>query len=221
MNFKKGRRKTGILGGTFDPVHNGHLAVAELVLNQLRLDRILFIPAARPPHKPQAAITPFSQRSAMLEQALADYPQFELCSIEENRPGPSYSIDTIRQLARQSSKAEAFFFIVGLDAFVEINTWKEWRKLPKLASLVIINRYSPRSVDSAAIIPRLFSGYKEKKKGTWSAEKGNNIYFLAMNPLPVSSTEIREKVRAGKPISRLTPDRVAKYIRTYGFYQDS
>ncbi len=220
MSLKKDRRKTGILGGTFDPVHNGHLAVAELVLNQLRLDRILFIPAARPPHKPQAAITPFSRRSAMLELALADYPRFELCSIEENRPGPSYSIDTIRQLAGQSSETEAFFFIIGLDAFVEINTWKEWQKLPKLASLVVINRYSPRSVDSAAIIPRLFSGYKEKKKGTWSTEKGNSIYFPAMEPLSVSSTEIREKIKAGKPISRLTPDRVEEYIRTHGLYRD-
>ena len=211
------RQGIGILGGTFDPVHNGHLTVAGLVLKRLKLHRILFIPAARPPHKHSGAITPFSDRAAMLAVALADNPCFELCALEENRPGPSYSIDTLREL-RKIMPAADLYFIIGLDAFAEITSWKEWQGLPELASLVVINRSGIKGDDSSSLIPRLFPGYREEKKGVWT-KAGQIVYFLDMEPVPVSSTEIRAEVRAGKSIRGLLPPAVEDYIYQQRLYR--
>ncbi len=218
MDQAEGRRRTGILGGTFDPVHNGHLSGATIVLDRLGLDRVLFIPAARPPHKYKGLITPFRQRAAMLELALAADSRFELCAIEENRPGPSYSVDTLRELRRLFPNDD-FFFVIGLDAFAEINTWKEWRKLPELAALVVLNRSPAENGSFPALMFRFLPGYKERESGTWTAAAGNDIYFLALEPLAFSSTEIRARAGAGQDLKGLTSDGVADYIRRQGLYE--
>jgi nicotinate-nucleotide adenylyltransferase len=212
------RQRVGILGGTFDPVHNGHLAVADLALERLKLDRILFIPAARPPHKHSGAITPFPVRSALLEQALAGNSSFELCTIEKNRPGPSFSVDTLRELRGSMADAD-FFFIIGLDAFAEINTWKEWQKIPELAALVVINRLARQVGDVSVLVSRLFPGWRQAERGMWTAGDYENIYFIEMQPLDVSSTGIREKLRQGRSIKGLTPVAVREYIKRYRLYR--
>ena len=218
MTSRQSGRRTGILGGTFDPVHNGHLAVARLALERLKLDRVMFIPAARPPHKRAGAITSFAHRAAMLELALGAEPCFELCRIEEKRPGPSYSIDTLRQLRRLFAD-DRFFFIIGLDAFAEIDSWKEWRQLPRFTSFAVINRSGPEKFAGREIIPRLFPRCRQEEKNIWSIVAGGKICFLDMEPLPVSSTRIRTRIRAGRSVNDLTPAAVADYIYRNHLYR--
>ena len=210
--------RIGLLGGTFDPVHLGHLAVAETVLSRLQLGRVLFIPAARPPHKTDFNITSFSQRASMLELALALFPRYELCPLEEDRPGLSFSIDTLRELRQRFGGEARFFFIIGFDAFAEINSWKEWDHLLDLSAIVVINRPSHDGENMDELVSRLFPGYREGEAGVWSAEQGENIYSLSMQPVSISSTEIRRRVRAGESVASLVSINVEEYIRDHGLY---
>ena len=138
------KQKIGLLGGTFDPVHNGHLAVANHVQLALKLDSILFIPAALPPHKPGhddgREISSFIHRLTMLEKAIVKNSSFAVSDIEGKRSSPSYSIDTIKILISQIGKQADLFFIIGLDAFLEIDTWKHYKDLPDLVNFVVISR---------------------------------------------------------------------------------
>ena len=210
--------RIGLLGGTFDPVHLGHLAVAETVLSRLQLGRMLFIPAARPPHKTDFSITSFSQRAAMLELALVPFFSYELCLLEEERPGLSFSIDTLRELRQRFGGEARFFFIIGFDAFAEINSWKEWNHLLDLTAIVVINRPSHDGGNMDELVSRLFPGYREGAAGVWSAETGENIYSLAMEPVSISSTEIRRRVRAGESVASQVSPGVGQYIRDHDLY---
>jgi nicotinate-nucleotide adenylyltransferase len=215
---KRQEPRIGLLGGTFDPVHLGHLAVVETVLPCLQLDRMLFIPAARPPHKTGFSITSFSERAAMLKLALASFPCYELCPLEEDRPGLSFSIDTLRELRQRFGRKSRFFFIIGFDAFAEINSWKEWEHLLDLTAIVVINRPSHDGGNMAELVSRLFPGYREGAAVVWAAETGENIYSLSMEPVSISSTEIRRRVQAGESIASLVSADVEQYIRDHALY---
>ena len=218
------REKIGLLGGTFDPVHNGHLAVAQHVLQALALDSIWFIPAALPPHKASHAdggsISAFSHRSAMLALALAGYSAFVLSDIEAERPSPSYSIDTINLLHARLKETTDLYFIIGGDAFLEITTWKKYRELPDLVHFVVISRPAYDSGEIGECIRRNFAGYaSDPSRRTWSSPSSRGSFILLqMEPVPISSTEIRERVRDGKDIRGLVPSAVADYIRKNHLY---
>ena len=218
------REKIGLLGGTFDPVHNGHLAVASYVLETIGLASILFIPAALPPHKTSHVdglhITSFSHRYTMLEKAIAQHNSFAVSDIEAKRPTPSYSIDTIKILISKLGKQTELYFIIGADAFLEIDTWKQFRELPNIVNFVIISRpgYPPDKVGE--VIRQNFPGYTyDPVTETWSYRQGKGAFILKhMEPVAVSSTQIRKKVRDGKEITGLVPQPVEKYIRQQGLY---
>ena len=132
--------RLGVLGGTFDPVHNGHLAMADHLLNTCRLDSLLFIPAARPPHKDHLQTTPFDDRLTMLEIAVRSDQRFMVSDLEAHRDGPSYSIDTLIEMKKMLADEVQLFFIIGVDAFVELNSWKNPRGLTDYANLLVIDR---------------------------------------------------------------------------------
>jgi nicotinate-nucleotide adenylyltransferase len=217
-------KKIGLLGGTFDPIHNGHLAVANHVLETLGLDSIWFIPAALPPHKDGHAdgrdITSFEQRHAMLQKAIADNSSFVVSDIEAKRSAPSYSIDTINILLQQISKQTDLFFIIGFDAFLEIDTWKQYKDLPLLINFVIISRpgFPPDKVGE--VISQNFGGYKtDTSHETWISSHSKGAFILQhMEPVPISSTEIRNKVKNGKNITGLVPHTVEDYIKQQRLY---
>jgi nicotinate-nucleotide adenylyltransferase len=213
--------RVGILGGTFDPVHNGHLAVAEAVRQALSLSSILFVPAFLPPHKPTYTISPFARRAAMLELAVANTPGFSVSRLEAERVGPSYSIDTLRTLAQSLGKQVHLFFIIGMDAFAEIHTWKAYRELLNYASFVVIGRPDHCQQSCGQTVAANFSGYTlNESQGCWRGESGQGgIYPVAMVPVKVSSTEIREAVRQGKEIVTLVPSAVADYIAAQSLYR--
>ncbi|MBU0479873.1 MAG: nicotinate-nucleotide adenylyltransferase [Proteobacteria bacterium] len=212
--------RTGVLGGTFDPVHLGHLAVAEHAFASLQLNRVLFIPAARPPHKPDLKITPFVHRAAMLELALQDRPGFVLSTMEEKRSGPSFSVDTLRELRSVLGEAEKIFFLIGMDAFAEIATWKNYRLLPELCDLVVIDRPD----FPLELMKKTVSLFDPDPPGTAGSPGRNRVragafHALAMEPVDISSTRIRKTVGEGGAVRGLVPPGVADYIEKKGLYR--
>jgi nicotinate-nucleotide adenylyltransferase len=213
-----------LLGGTFDPVHNGHLAVANHVMQALKLASIWFIPASQPPHKDGhddgRKFSSFAHRRAMLERAISDYPAYVVSDIEAKRSAPSYSIDTIKILLQQRRPQADLYFIIGADAFLEINTWKQYKELPSLVSFVIISRpgYPPDKVGE--VISSSFSNYTyNSTQQIWSAQQCKGLFILQhMEPVPISSTEIRKKVRRGEDIAGLVPEAVEAYIKKHNLY---
>lgn len=217
-------KKIGLLGGTFDPVHNGHLAVAHHVLHELALDSIWFIPAALPPHKDGHGdgreISSFSHRIAMLERAVSPYCAFVISDIEAKRSTPSYSIDTINILLQQTGPEDEVYFIIGADAFFEIGTWKRYKELPVLVSFVIISRpgFGPDTIES--VIRKTFPGFTYNVlTKSWNSLHCKGSFILQhMEPVPISSTEIRNKVRTGEDITGLVPAAVEDYILSRKLY---
>lgn len=213
--------RVGILGGTFDPVHNGHLAVAEAVRQALDLSCILFIPAFLPPHKPTYTISAFEHRLAMLELAVADRPGFQVSRLEAEREGPSYSIDTLKALRVWLGLEAELFFIIGMDAFAEIHTWKANRELLDHASFVVIGRPDHCQHSCGQTVAANFPGYAfNEAAGCWQGKPGQGaIHPVVMPPVKVSSTEIREAVRQGRSIGDIVPAAVADYIKARGLYR--
>jgi nicotinate-nucleotide adenylyltransferase len=212
-------KRIGVLGGTFDPVHLGHLALARFVRQSLGLDRLLFIPAARPPHKLQTDLSPFAARYEMLQLALRREPEFTVSDMEVARRGPSYSVDTLAQLHRLAGDGERFFFIIGLDAFLELQTWKNYRELPRLADLVVINRAEYPFEQALVTIQSLGNYRYDQDCSCWrTVDLPGRIYQLTMEPVEISSTMVRQAVAAGQPLKGLVPPEVARYIREHRLY---
>jgi nicotinate-nucleotide adenylyltransferase len=217
--------KIGVLGGTFDPVHNGHLAVAGHVLQALALDSVWFIPASKPPHKPGhqegRKISSLKHRVTMLQKALNPYPDFVISDIEAKRATPSYSIDTINILVRQMGPEADLYFVIGADAFLEIDTWKRFRELPVLVNLVIISRPGSPFDKVEAVIRHSYTGYRyDPRQKTWNSPDNKGSFILQpMVPVPISSTQIREKVGRGEDIAGLVPSAVADYIKQHKLYK--
>ena len=227
MQTAERKQQIGLLGGTFDPVHKGHLAVAHHILHTLGLDAIWFIPAAIPPHKFEHAdggqITDFQDRVAMLEKALAPFDEFQINLIESERTSPSYSIETIIELQKRTASNAEFFFIIGVDAFAEINTWKRYRELTDFVDLVIISR-GVNDVESVEKIIRAeFLDYqKGPLENIWYSENHKGLLKLVpMEPVPISSTMVRERVREDLNFSEVVPSAVEEYIRTKKIYREN
>jgi len=195
--------KVGVLGGTFDPLHLGHLRAAEVARDELSLECVLFVPARNPPHKPGDAVTDASARVAMLELALADEEGFELSSIEIERGGRSYTIETLDELQRNLPDAD-YWFITGSDAFMEIRTWKDWEGLLQRYAFAVNERPGFGLEEAARAVP---SSLHER------------VVFLQPKMLNVSSTEIRSSVRDGRSIRFLVPGVVDDYIRRNRLYE--
>jgi nicotinate-nucleotide adenylyltransferase len=213
--------RIGVLGGTFDPVHNGHLAVAGHVLNMFRLDSLLFIPAARPPHKGHIETTPFFDRLKMLELAVRVNDRFLVSNLEAQREGPSYSIDTLIGLKNIVTDTAQLFFIIGTDAFAELNTWKKYRELTDHANLLIIDRPDYPLAMVSGMIKQLGDYSFDPGLACWtSPEHPGSIYSLAIPPIDISSTDIRARIAKGQVLADLVPSSVDRYIAENCLYQD-
>lgn len=208
-----------MLGGTFDPVHLGHLAVARFVLGKLELDEFLFIPAARPPHKLHTTTTPFADRLAMLKLALRDLPQFQVSDLEAARQGPSYSVDTLEELGSLYGPAVRLVFVIGMDAFLEVDTWRDFARLPSLADLVVIKRAAYPVEPVGAVVARLGNYRYDAATYSWSCAGLGRISLLAMPPVEISSTMVRMAATAGKALDHLVAPPVAAYIAEHRLYR--
>ena len=191
------------MGGTFDPIHVGHLAIAEEAREALSLDLVLFVPAGQPPHKPAGAVTPVEHRFAMVELAIADNRAFGLSRIEVERPGPSYTIDTIEALARDE---DDLVLILSAETFAELPSWHEPERLFDAARMAVVPREGYPAPDPAWLA-EAFPGRAER------------VDYLEGPRLGLSSTAIRARVAAGRSIRYLVPDMVEAYILDKQLYR--
>ena len=195
--------RVGVLGGTFDPVHNGHLHIARSLRQALDLDRIVWVPAGRPPHKAGQIVSSDRDRLAMLRLALAESPFDEISTVDIDRAGPSYTADTLELLQEQLAPAR-LVFLIGEDSLRDLPTWHDPDRIVSAAELAVAGR---PGIDAdletvAHAIPRI----RER------------VHIVPMEELAISSSEIRQRVRAGEPLTGLVPPAVAEYIRNHALY---
>ena len=211
--------KIGILGGTFDPIHLGHLRTAEEVGEKLGLEKVFLIPSASPPHKTNNPVTPFKHRLAMARMASRPSTLLEALDLEGNRPGLSYTIETLKELQQMYNPEPELFFILGNDAFLEIETWREYQKLFDYAHFVVIQRAGHEEEMFDSFLVRLRQDItKTKDPGVYTTSAGMIIMIMTSTFLEISSTRIRKTVADGRSIHFLVPDTVRKYILQEGLY---
>lgn len=213
--------KIGILGGTFNPIHLAHLRIAEEVRENLALDRVLFIPAAAPPHKLMQGELPFAKRCELVRMAVTDNPVFELSQIEGEREGKSYSIDTLRSL-RERHPYDELFFIIGSDSFLEFSTWHEYRSIFEIASIVVVERPGAQVKSLADSLPAgVYSDFTRVPDANRLIHRsGHQVHYFGECLLDISSTRIRTLARQGRTIRYLVPEAVERYIMEQGLYAD-
>jgi len=222
--------RAGIFGGTFNPIHNGHLQVVQDVKRVFALDQVYLIPAAIPPHKSPKAIAPPQHRFHMIDIALAPFPGLHACNVELQRQGPSYTIDTVKSfLRRPQTNRMAYFYIIGQDAFLDIHTWNSFKTLLKSVPFIVMKRPLSNETPGIDQWQEALSAYLWRilsKHYTFNIQTHcfqhplyQAIYPVDVTPMPISSTDVRRALKTGRSISRLVPDAVAAYIRNKGLYQ--
>jgi nicotinate-nucleotide adenylyltransferase len=219
--------RLGIFGGTFDPIHRGHLQVAEDVLQRYDLDQIWIIPCAQPPHKSAGALASAQDRLEMVRIALKDLRALRVSDVEIQRSGTSYTIDTLTAFSKEFGHGTQLFFLVGVDAFLEIHTWKSYRQLFTRAAFIVMTR--PDSVKQSSSLPKLAlnyahqhisDGYILSKDGTALQHPEKHPILLApVTPVAIASTRIRDMVRNGQPIDQWVGSGVSEYIVRKGIYR--
>jgi nicotinate-nucleotide adenylyltransferase len=204
--------RIGIFGGSFNPIHLAHLILAERALQERALDRILFIPALRPPHKPQRPVAPAEHRMRMVELAIEGNPAFEASRIELERRGPSYTLVTVRQLRESLGPAAELFLLLGADSVHDIPTWWRAQELVREVEIIAFERPGYSLEEDIEALAGLF--------GEGWVRKVQELKVQA--PLiGISATEIRERVRAGKSIRYMVPEAVRQHIFQYSLYAGS
>jgi nicotinate-nucleotide adenylyltransferase len=213
--------RIAVFGGSFNPIHYGHLLLADDLLEILGLERVLFVPAKHPPHKDPARLAPAEDRLAMVRLATAGHRGFDVSDIELRRPGPSYTVDTLAALARPG---DALFLIVGSETFLDLLSWREPRRVAQLARLVIVPRVgSPFDADSEAAQKVLREigvegGFTHVDGDGRVPERGVIVSRAAS--MPISASELRRRVREGRSLAFRLPPAVADYIAAHGLYQE-
>lgn len=192
-----------VFQGTFNPIHNAHLRVGEFVVTHYNFDKLIFIPAANPPHKHLEEINPI-HRLKMVELAIKTNPKFELSDIEYKRAGKSYTYLTINELYNQYKVSSKIKFIIGTDAFERIESWYETDKLKELVKFIVFIRED---------------NFKSSKYD-YLKDKGYDFEFQSLSFEDISSTELREKIKGGEDISQYVPNAVKEYILENGLYKD-
>jgi len=206
-------KRIGILGGSFNPVHNAHLRLAVEAVEQGGLDRLDLVPAARPPHKGNLDLLPFSERCRHLRLVLRDRPQFDLNPLEGEREGPSYTVDTLRQY-RELEPNDAIFFVLGGDEFLHLPKWHHWELIPELAHLLVASRGEESHEAIRAFVADWFplARLVPRDPPTWELPGGGSIQVMDMPRLDISSTLIRDRLRRNKSLAWLVPQEVEREL---------
>ncbi len=197
--------KLGIFGGTFDPIHYGHLILAEHCREACALDEVWFVPAASPPHKEDSRISPASARIEMVELAVSGCSNLAVSRIELHREGPSYTVDTLRQLADEGVDRD-LFLLIGADSLHDLKSWREPEQIATLAQIVAVNRGREALPDLQAMRDTLGDAITER------------VQHVSIPPIDISSTNIRARVRDDRSIRFLIPRAVEAYVREHGLY---
>jgi nicotinate-nucleotide adenylyltransferase len=196
--------RTAVFGGSFNPIHYGHLLLADEVVEALALDRVLFVPAAVPPHKSPAYLAPAEDRYEMVKLATAGHPTFAVSDVELRRAGPSYTVDTLTALG---IPRDELFLIVGSETFLDFLTWREPRRIAELARLVVVPRVGSVFDPASAAVQKVVR------------EIGQEPLVVRATSLPISASDLRRRVREGRSIAYRVPDPVAAYIHAKHLYR--
>ena len=196
--------RTALFGGSFNPIHFGHLLLADEVRDALDLDGILFVPAAVPPHKSPAYLAPAADRYAMVELAVAAQPRFAVSDLELRRAGPSYTVDTLEALR---IPREDLFLIVGSETFMDLLTWREPRRIAQLARIVVVPRVGSAFDPESAAVRKVVR------------EIGDEPLIVRATSLPISASDLRRRVREGRSVAYRLPESVAAYIQAKRLYR--
>jgi nicotinate-nucleotide adenylyltransferase len=212
--------RVAVLGGSFNPIHYGHLLLADDVLEQLGLDRVLFVPAAAPPHKPAAQLAPAADRLAMVRLAIAGHPRFAVSDLELRRAGLSYTVDTLQELA---AGGDTLFLLIGSETFLDLLNWREPRRVASLARLVVIPRagsaFDPESAAAQKVLREIGveGGFVHVDAGRAVPARG--VVIVHAVSLPLSASELRRRVREGRSLAFRMPPAAIEYVRTHGLYR--
>lgn len=200
-------QRIGVIGGTFDPIHYGHLAAAEEARVRVNLEKVLFAVAGLPPHKLDEEVTPVEHRLAMVQLGIFSNPDFELSRVDVDRSGPSYTVDTISILQEQWGQGTEMFFILGLDSLVEVPTWHQPERLIQLCHLVAVAR----------------PGFEVDMRQLEDSVPGisSRVEIIDMPEVDISSSDLQRRVRESLPIRYQVPEEVERYIREHRLYQQS
>lgn len=224
---RNGPLRIGLFGGTFNPLHQGHLQAARDVLQHLDLHCIYFIPSAEPPHKDKRELASTADRLAMVQLALADHPRLKACDAEIRREGPSFSFDTVRQIKSNAPGDAQFHFILGLDAFLEIHTWHRFADLSMETAFAVMSRPGSglwsaamcRNVE-AYVKQYIANGYRLSDTGHLLRHpRRPDIHLVSVTPVDIASSRIRRMIRGGESITHWVAPPVARYIEERGLYQ--
>lgn len=211
---------TAVFGGTFNPIHYGHLLLADEVLEHLGLDRVLFVPAAVPPHKSPAHLVPAADRYAMVELAVRGHPRFAVSDLELRRPGPSYTVDTLEALGRPRAE---LFLILGSETFLDLLSWREPRRIAALARLVVVPRagsaFDPEGAAAQKVLREIGDEPFARVSGAVVPPRG--VLLAPVTSLPISASDLRRRVREGRSIAYRVPSAVIAYIRARRLYADA
>lgn len=203
-------KKIGIFGGSFNPIHCAHLILAERVWEEAHLDAVLFVPARRPPHKPNQKLLGSEHRLEMVRRAIGDNSHFDCSTIELQQEGPSYTLRTVRKLHERMSGEVELFLIMGSDSVLDLPNWWNAQELVEEIQIIAVNR-PDNPVDDLTVVKEAFgSDVVRSIKTNW----------VEMPLLEISATEIRNRIKEGKSIRYLVPDSVRSYIAEYGLYSD-
>ncbi|MGB3905038.1 MAG: nicotinate-nucleotide adenylyltransferase [Anaerolineae bacterium] len=200
-------QRIGVIGGTFDPIHYGHLAAAEEARVRMNLERVLFVVAGVPPHKLDEEVTPVEHRLAIVSLAIASNPHFEISRVDVDRPGPSYTVDTISILRKQWGQETEVYFIMGLDSLAELPTWHHPQRLIQLCRLLAVKRpgFETDMAELEASVPGISS----------------RVEIIDMPEVDISSSDLQQRVRDGLPIKYQVPEEVERYIMAHELYRRS
>jgi nicotinate-nucleotide adenylyltransferase len=212
--------RVAVFGGTFNPVHYGHLLLADEILEVLAVDRVLFVPAASPPHKPAAQLAPAADRHAMVRLAIGDHPRFTVSDVELRRSGPSYTVDTLEELGREGDE---LFLIVGSETFLDLLTWREPARIAQRARLVIVPRagsaFDTESAASQKVLREVgVAGGFARAMGAPLPERG--VLVAHVTSLPISASDLRTRVRQGRSLAYRLPGAVIDHIAARGLYRE-
>lgn len=207
----------GLLGGTFDPVHCGHLELAEKAMEEFALNQVFFMPTASPPHKIPDHVEPFEHRAEMIRLAIQDDERLALLEVESKIPAPNYTIDTLSLLLQNIETDKEFVFIIGIDAFLDIHLWKNHERVLSTIHFIIAARKGYRCDELQDYLKLL----KYKKDGNYwyNDASPKKIYYLDCDIINVSSSEIRQKLAAEESLEGIVPQSVRSYITYYNLYK--
>lgn len=220
MNKLIDKRLIGILGGTFNPIHYGHLRMAQELADALKLNEVRFIPSANPPHRTAPDVSA-QHRTAMVQLAIADNPLFTADTRELERTGASYMIDTLTSLRDELGENSALCLIMGSDAFVKLNTWHRWQKLLDYCHIILVQRpnASPNQPRLAEELTALLHDHYTENVDDLARKNAGYIHMQKITPLDISATKIRKMIATNDEVKYLLPDSVLAYIKQHRLYE--